>query len=98
MKKAHDVTQFSEGAIRCRSFGHSWKPYTAKPWDKRKVQGYNVTLICDNGCDTFKHFTLSSRGEYGSPKYSYGDMYLATFTVDQADKASMRLETLRDIL
>jgi hypothetical protein len=96
MKKAQSVDQFSEGAIWCRSFGHAWKPYTA-PYDKR-ARGYNVTLICNNGCDTFKHFTLSQRGKYGSPHYTYGDNYLAEFKVDSHDREVMRVEALSDVL
>lgn len=96
MRKAHSPEEFNEGAIYCRSFGHAWKPYTA-PYDK-KARQYNVTLVCANGCSTEKHFTLSQRGEYASPSYSYGDGYLATFTVTPEDKESLRLEALSDVL
>lgn len=94
MRKAHDTSQFSEGAIICRTMGHAWKPFTAE----RVKGGYNVTLQCQHGCGTWKFFQLSMRGEYGSPKYSYGDGYLATFTPTVQEKNAMRLEALSDYL
>jgi len=95
VRKANSVEEFSEGAVYCRSFGHSWKPYTA-PWDK-KAKSYNVTLICSN-CECFKHFMLSKRGEYGHPHYTYPDNDLAQFKVDSHDREVMRLEALSDVL
>jgi hypothetical protein len=94
MKRAYSLSELSEGAITCRSFGHAWKPYTAE----RMKGGYNVTLTCDHDCGTLKHFQLSIRGEYGHPHYSYSDNYLAKFTVTSADRMDMRLEALKDYL
>jgi hypothetical protein len=99
MRKANDYSQLSEGSIRCRSFGHSWKPYTAEAEGGTKAHpaGWSVTLICDN-CGTFKHFMLSKRGEYGEARYTYPDGYLATFFVGGEEKNRMRLEVLSDVL
>ena len=91
-RKAKDFSELSSGAMRCRSFGHSWNPYTAK-FDSR-AKGWNVTLVCGNDCGTMKHFQLSQRGDYGSPHYSYSDNYLATFYIGADERNSMRLEAL----
>jgi len=100
MLKANDPSQFSEGAVTCRSFGHAWKAYTAtaEGGTRARPSGWNVTLICNNGCGTFKHFMLSRRGEYGSPRYTYADGYLATFVVTPMDREKLRLEALAELL
>jgi hypothetical protein len=97
MIKAHDVSQFTEGAIWCRSFGHSWKPYTAPNVTTKTYKGFNVTLVCAS-CETFKHFMLSVRGEYGPASYTYPDRYLADFIVTPSDRQALKLEALSEIL
>lgn len=102
VQRADDISSFTNEAILCRSFGHAWKAYTAteghKLAKKKKTKGYNVTLVCDHGCGTFKHFFLSERGEYHSPHYSYDDGYLASFKITQADREYMRLQALQAMI
>lgn len=101
MRFAANIEALSPEAVRCRAIGHRWVPYTAKTADPKLFKGYNVTLVCDNGCDTMKHFQLSFRGEYYPATYSYGDNYLLEkgnppITVE--DKGQFKLSTLSDIL
>jgi hypothetical protein len=98
VKRAADLSQFNEGAVQCRSFGHAWKAYTAEKEGKGRAAGWNVTLVCANDCGTFKHFQLSQRGEYGHPHYSYADGYLASFYVGPDERAALRLEALSGVL
>lgn len=95
-RKARNLTELNEGAIKCRTFGHAWKPWTARPdMDQpSRTRGWNVTLACNNDCGTFKHFQLSQRGEYGPPHYTYADGYLASFPIGADEKALLRMEVL----
>ena len=92
MKRAHDLSELSEGAVHCRAFGHSWSDPHKKAMPGRKA-GWAVTLIC-SVCHTEKHFQLSRRGELTAPRYIYPNGYLATFFVGPEERAAMRLEAL----
>ena len=92
-KRAHDLSELSEGAVHCRAFGHNWVHPSAKSQGRGRRAGWAVTLIC-SVCETEKRFQLSYRGELTAPRYVYPDNYLATFFVGNDERAAMRLEAL----
>lgn len=91
------VENLPDAARMCRAFSHNWKAYTAPPVEKRKkILGFNVTLICERGCGTFKHFFLSQRGEYGRPHYTYNREYLLTHPLTAEERNQLRYQVLVD--
>lgn len=101
MKFAKDRSELSNEAIRCRGLGHSWVPSTAVVANTKEFKGYNVTLVCVNGCGTAKHFMLSQRGEYYPATYSYGDDYILAKGnpyISREDRGLFKLQALTDIL
>lgn len=103
MTFAKDKNDLTPEAVSCRGLGHLWKPYTAKWYERAnlKFKGYNVTLVCDRGCGTSKHFMLSQRGEYFPATYTYGDRYLlekGNDPITREDRGQFKLEALSDWL
>jgi hypothetical protein len=98
---AASIEALSDGAIKCRGLGHAWIPYLADSVEQKGFHGYNVTLVCGNGCGTMKHFMLSQRGEYYPATYSYGDEYLLAKGnpyITKEDKGQFKLQALSEIL
>lgn len=85
---------WSKGVVACRSYGHQWKPSTAR----RHGTAFVITQRCPS-CRATRTCDMDSRG-YASPwKYEYPEGYLmqGLGRVDTHGRAALRLKTLESL-
>jgi hypothetical protein len=102
-KREHDeleawARELPDAFIRCRDFGHNWRPFRAF-YDEQE-RGYRRVIKC-RGCGTERAQMLDLDGAVRSGYYVHPDGYLkphGTGVLDAGGRATLRLvSTLRMI-